>query len=267
MALVTFPAASAVFTNPHDYGLSHTEFGGMFVPQAIMAVVFSLLGGRLKKRLGIKRLYMLGLFANLLAMGLLVVSRFVMRDHLLAYGALLVATGCMGIGFGLTVPALNTFVAAFFPQKVDRAVLVLNALLGLGTALAPIFIAIFVRLGIWWGLPALVGILLIGLLSFSATQPLRIEEPQKGRECAKRQYGDPCTVLDLRRLCPALRRVRNDERQLGGALHDRTFWSERRPGIARVGSVLGHGDRRAHPVRRHREMVPRTQWSTGPCRL
>ena len=45
--------------------------------------------------------------------------------------------------------------------KVDRAVLVLNALLGLGTALAPIFIAIFVGLGIWWGLPLLVGGLLV----------------------------------------------------------------------------------------------------------
>ena len=33
--------------------------------------------------------------------------------------------------------------------------LVLNALLGLGTALAPVFVAIFVGLGFWWGLPVL----------------------------------------------------------------------------------------------------------------
>jgi len=32
---------------------------------------------------------------------------------------------------------------------------VLNALLGAGTALAPIFVAIFVGLGFWWGLPVL----------------------------------------------------------------------------------------------------------------
>jgi fucose permease len=95
-----------------------------------------------------------------------------MKDHSLAYGILLVATGCMGIGFGFTVPAVNTFAAAFFPKKVDRAVLVLNALLGLGTALAPVFIAIFVGLGIWWGLPVLVGVLLVGLLIFSAGQTL-----------------------------------------------------------------------------------------------
>jgi MFS family permease len=151
VALVTFPAASAVFTSPGDYGLSNTEYGGMFVPQAALAIISSLLGAGLRKRLGTKRIYMLGLVANLLAMSLLVASRFVMKDHSLAYAILLGATGCMGIGFGFTVPAVNTFAAAFFPKKVDRAVLVLNALLGLGTALAPVFIALFVGFGIWCG--------------------------------------------------------------------------------------------------------------------
>ena len=172
VALVTFPAASAVFTSPGNYGLSSTEYGGMFVPQAVMAIISSLLGAGLRKRLGTKRIYMMGLFANLLAMSLLVVSRFVMKEHPLAYAILLVATACMGIGFGFTVPALNTFAAAFFPKKVDRAVLTLNALLGLGTALAPVFIALFVGLGIWWGLPVLVGALILGLLLFSVTQTL-----------------------------------------------------------------------------------------------
>jgi MFS family permease len=173
VALVTFPAANAVFTSSSDYGLSSTEYGGMFVPQAVMAIISSLLGAGLRKRAGTKLIYLLGLFANLLAMTLLVASRFVMRDHSLAYGILLVATGCMGIGFGFTVPAVNTFAAAFFPKKVDRAVLVLNALLGLGTALAPVFIALFVGLGIWWGLPLLVGALILGLLLFSAGQALK----------------------------------------------------------------------------------------------
>ena len=136
----------------------------MFVPQAVMAIISSLLGAGLRRRLGTKRIYLLGLFSNLLAMTSLLVSRFVMKEHSLAYGVLLSATSFMGIGFGFTVPALNTFAAAFFPKKVDRAVLVLNALLGLGTALAPVFVALFVGFGIWWGLPILVGVLLLGLL-------------------------------------------------------------------------------------------------------
>jgi len=182
VALVTFPAAGAVFTSSSDYGLSSTEYGGMFVPQAIMAVVASLSGAALSARLGAKRLYLLGLAANWLAMALLVASRFVMHEHALAYGILLIATTGMGIGFGFTVPALNTFAAAFFPQTVDKAVLALNALLGLGTALAPVFIAIFVGLGIWWGLPALVGVLLLGLFWFSLTQPLNADQTAGGAE-------------------------------------------------------------------------------------
>ena len=74
VALVTFPAASAVFTSRSHYGLSSTEYGGMFVPQAVMAVVSSMLGAGLRTRLGAKRLYLLGLLANGLAMTLLVAS-------------------------------------------------------------------------------------------------------------------------------------------------------------------------------------------------
>ncbi|MDX9834366.1 MAG: MFS transporter [Desulfobulbus sp.] len=172
IGLVTFPATSAVFTSPHDYGLSSTQYGGLFVPQAILAIVASLAGGGLRSRVGTKRIYLAGLFANLLAMSLLVLSRFVMQDQSLAYVILLTATTFMGIGFGLTVPALNTFAAAFFPKTVDKAVLALNALLGLGTALAPVFIAVFVGLGIWWGLPALVGVLVLVLMFFSFPLPL-----------------------------------------------------------------------------------------------
>ena len=49
--------------------------------------------------------------------------------------------------------------------------LILNALLRLGTALAPVFVAIFVGLGFWWGLPVLSAALLTGLLVVSARLP------------------------------------------------------------------------------------------------
>lgn len=185
VALVTFPAASTVFTSASEYGLSSTEYGGMFVPQAITAIASALLGAGLTRRLGIKRIYLLGLVANLLAMALLVLSRFVMNEPSFAYAVLLVATGSLGIGFGLTVPTVNTFAAAFFPQKVDKAVLALNALLGSGTALAPVFVALFVGLGFWWGLPVLVGALILGLLLFSARLPLR-ESAEAGDATASR---------------------------------------------------------------------------------
>jgi fucose permease len=173
LALVTFPAASIIFTSPLEYNLSSTAYGGMFVPQAIMAISASLLSAGLTRRLGLKRIYLLGLAANVVSMVLLFLSQFVMTDHALAYGILLLATASLGIGFGLTVPSLNTFAAVFFTPQVDRAVLILNALLGLGTALAPILVSVFVGLKIWWGLPVLVAALLLALLLFSLGLPLQ----------------------------------------------------------------------------------------------
>ncbi len=177
LALVTFPAASVVFTSAANYGLSTTEYGGMFVPQAVTAIGSALLGAGLARRLGTRRIYFLGLVANLASMALLFLSWFVINQHPLAYGVLLGATACLGMGFGFTVPTLNTFAARFFPKKVDKAVLAMNALLGSGTALAPVFVALFVGLGIWWGLPITVGALLLGLLAFSARLPLTPNGP------------------------------------------------------------------------------------------
>ena len=173
IALVTFPAASAIFTNAGHYNLSSTEYGVMFLPQAITAVISALFGGKLIHRIGLKKVFLLGLIADLIATSLLIISAFLMNQHQLAFGILLAATASMGVGFGLTVPALNTFAAQLFPKKVDKAVLMLNALLGLGTALAPIFVAIFLGLGIWWGLPILVAVMIVALLIFSVRLPLK----------------------------------------------------------------------------------------------
>ena len=176
VALVTFPAASAVLTSPQYYNLTSTQYGAMFLPQAITAILAALLGASMTRSLGAKRIFLLGLVANLVSMLLLVLSQAAIGHGSLAYLMLLLATTSLGLGFGLTVPALNTLAASFFPARVDSAVLILNALLGLGTALAPVFVALFTGLGFWWGLPLCVAILLAGLLVFSLRLPLRAGE-------------------------------------------------------------------------------------------
>lgn len=167
IALVAFPAASTIFTNPHEFNFSSTAYGSLFIPQVILAISASALSMKLSKHYSSKLVFFSGLLANLIAMALLAFSAFVMHDHDLAYGTLLIATGFLGLGFGLTVPTLNTMAALLYPEKVDATVLILNALLGVGTALAPVFIALFIGLGFWWGLPILVIILILPLLLFS----------------------------------------------------------------------------------------------------
>jgi MFS family permease len=177
IALVTFPAASTIFTSHSSYDLSSSQYGLMFVPQMTTAIVASLLGAGLlwpglSRRAGEKSLLLAGLAADLASMVLLIASWLVVHDHAAAFTLLLLATACLGAGFGLSVPALNTLAAALHPKAVDKSVLVLNALLGLGTALAPVFVAAFNGIGFWIGLPLLAACLLAGLIGVSLRLPL-----------------------------------------------------------------------------------------------
>jgi len=173
IVLVTFPAASTIFTDRTEYGLSSTQYGAMFLPQVALAITASLLGAGLARRISAKRVYLLGLACSTISMVLLLASTLVKSSQSAAYPMLLVATALLGAGFGLTVPVLNTYTSVFHPDSVDRSVLTLNALLGLGTALAPVLVAIFVGLGFWWGLPVTSTVLLLGLLLVSLRLPMR----------------------------------------------------------------------------------------------
>ena len=164
LTLVTFPAASAIFTNPHGYGFSATRYGLMFLPQVLMAILASSTAPKLARRWSLKRVLLLGLGADIAAMLLLAMSALVETKRGVAYGMLLGATAALGFGFGATLTALSTLAEELSPGREDRAVLTLNALLGTGTALAPALVAVFVGLGAWWLLPVCVACALVVLL-------------------------------------------------------------------------------------------------------
>jgi len=168
LALVTFPAASAIFASPTGFNLSGAQYGSLFIPQVILAILTSALAPRLAHRVGLRGVLLLGLCGDLLSMGLLAVSPLLIGSSA-AFPLLCLATAALGIGFGATVMALNTLVEGFFPERADGAVLALNALLGVGTALAPVLVSLFTRLGAWWALPALMAVLL-ALLLFAVTR-------------------------------------------------------------------------------------------------
>jgi uncharacterized membrane protein len=54
IVLVTFPAASTTFTRRRFYGLSDLQYGAIFVPMVILAIVTSLLGAGLAERITTK---------------------------------------------------------------------------------------------------------------------------------------------------------------------------------------------------------------------
>jgi fucose permease len=174
LALVTFPAASSIFTSSGGFGFSASRYGMMFIPQVVLAMLASSLGPRLARRWTLKRVLQAGLGADMCAMTLLAASRLLIDRPEAAYVLLLVATGSLGFGFGAAVMAMNTFAQTFSPGREDRSVLALNALLGAGTALAPLFVAVFIGAGAWWLMPLMVAAALIGLLLVSTTQRLEV---------------------------------------------------------------------------------------------
>jgi MFS family permease len=174
LVLVTFPAASSVFTSPDGFGFDSTRYGTMFVPQVALAIAAAALAPKLARRLGLRRVLLAGFVGDIVSMSLLALSRLLIGTPDGAFGLLLVATAALGFGFGATVMALNTYAEAFFPERTDGAVLALNALLGLGTALAPVFVALVVALGAWWLLPVVVACVMALLFAIALTQPLHV---------------------------------------------------------------------------------------------
>jgi FHS family glucose/mannose:H+ symporter-like MFS transporter len=173
LALVTFPAASSIFTSPDGFGFDSTRYGALFLPQVLFAILASAFAPRLARRWSLRRVLLAGFAGDVVSMTLLALSRLLLGMPDIAFGVLLLATGALGLGFGATVMALNTYAEAFFPTRADRAVLALNALLGLGTALAPVLVAIVVALGAWWLLPVVVAGIAVLLFGVAYAQPLR----------------------------------------------------------------------------------------------
>lgn len=173
LALVTFPAASTTLTDPKTFGLSSSAYGGLFIPFVVAAIAASGSSGPLARRHGLKRVFLGGLGCNAVAMTLLASSSAFTGAAAVAHAVLLLSTAFLGTGFGATLSALNTYAAGFFPEKGDAALTGLHALLGTGTALAPLFAAVSVRLGAWWALPLLVAVAMVALVAASFGQPLR----------------------------------------------------------------------------------------------
>ena len=150
---------------PTEYDLSNTQYGVLFLPQVVTAIAASLLGAWLARPLRHEARLPRRARRRPRLDGAAHHQPFFEIDTSVAYPLLLLATAFLGAGFGLTVPDAEHAHRRVPPGRAStRRCSSLNALLGLGTALAPVFVAIFVGLGFWWGLPVLSAVLLVGLL-------------------------------------------------------------------------------------------------------
>ena len=174
LALVSFPAAATILTAADGYGLSSSQYGSIFLPLFIGSVLASLLAPALARERSLRTVLITGFAANGASMATFALSWITTGVPGLAYGMLLAATGLLGIGFGATLTAINAFASGFFPSRGETAVTALHTLLGTGTALAPLIVALLTSGGRWWLLPVAVGVASFALALLALTQTLRI---------------------------------------------------------------------------------------------
>jgi fucose permease len=170
ISLIMLPAAGPILTDPDIHGLSSGEFGLLFVPQVVAAIVASAGSARLTSRVGSQPTLWFGLGANLLAMALMASS------ELLPLPLLLAAATMLGVGFGLSISTLNAYAFELFPGRQDAAVTGLHVTTGFGQVLAPLSLALFSGIASWWLAPSLVVIALAGMLRFQRCLPLRLAQ-------------------------------------------------------------------------------------------
>jgi fucose permease len=180
LALVSFPAAATIFTSAEGYRLTSSEYGSIYLPLFIGAVLGSFLAPALARQRGLRAVLLTGFACNGASMGSLALSATVTNVPDVAYGTLLAATGLLGVGFGGTLTAINAYAAGFFPERREAAVTALHTLLGTGTALAPLIVALLSAGGQWWLLPVGIAAAMLILALLALYQPLKLASETSG---------------------------------------------------------------------------------------
>ncbi len=168
-AFVLIPALGRILSAP-PYRWNHTTYGLLYLPEMAGAILSALGAGEIAGAFGIRGVFRIGAGANALAMGLLTAA-FVAHGRL-AYGLVMVESGCLGAGFGLTLAAANDYAGRLYPGSATVAVTLLNALIGAATALSPLILHFVARFGHWGWWPAI----LAAAFVLTALGPLPVQK-------------------------------------------------------------------------------------------
>lgn len=185
IALVLFPAAGNLFTDTCYHCFSSAQYGSIFIPQIILAIISSLSAAKIAKKVSMKVVLLVGLWSLFVAMLLLGLSNQFMATNI-DYTLIMVATGFLGTGFGFTITALNPFAYDLFPGKETSAVTAMHIMLGLGTASAALFLDLFLKFGIWWGAPIAIAALIVVMIIFSLPLDLKLPEEREKPKSTKK---------------------------------------------------------------------------------
>ena len=107
ISLTLFPSAGPIFKDPDLHNLSSSQFGSIFTPQTIMAIIGALSAATIAGRFGMKRLLQIGMVLTGAALLVAVATQGVIGSGNLSFYLLWVATALLGVGFAISLTALN----------------------------------------------------------------------------------------------------------------------------------------------------------------
>lgn len=187
IALVSFPAAGNVLMSENYYKLSQTEYGVLFIPQAIGSILFSLLSAWFMQKNRIGLIYIVGLLFGCLSMGLFAFCHILIPGDNSPFVVLLLATALIGCATGFVVPSTNRLAISYFSKREGSALLILNACLGIGLTCSPLIYQVSVYFFSWWLFPVIIAAGFFVLLLISFPLGFEIINPGKIKEYTLKQ--------------------------------------------------------------------------------
>lgn len=149
ITMVSFPASGTILKNMS--GFTDAQYGFIFIPQFITAILGAVAGGSLARRIGLKSLLLAALLANAVSQALL--GAITILGSPAAFYAVLASTAMFGLAFGISAAPLNTFPGMFFPRRQETALVALHTLLGIGLAAGPIIAGSLIVRSQWLAFP------------------------------------------------------------------------------------------------------------------
>ncbi len=153
MAQVSFAASATVLRE--RLGFTDAEYGSIFLPQITLATLGAIGGGTLARRLGLRRLLVVGsaaLVASQVALG-----TSILLPRPFSFLLILAATALMGFGAGLSAAPMNAYPQLLFPFGRESALVALHAVNGLGLAAGPLLASALLRRDAWPLFPVVLG--------------------------------------------------------------------------------------------------------------
>lgn len=169
LVLVSVPASSAILRAHH--GFTDAQYGTAFLPQVAMAVIGAVAGSAVARRAGLRALLLLSLLAAAASQGALAATAALPAAA--AFAGLLVATGLLGLGFGLAGAPLNTWPARLYPGRGSAALVAMHTAIGIGLTGGPLLAGVLMDR--WVAFPG--ALLALAALLAMATRRLPRERP------------------------------------------------------------------------------------------